>query len=389
MLGLGPVMVLRASNTTTLLVIFVEDESGFRKPSLLSDYFPVLVWACSSEVPPINCACLQVSLTSFTIEGITRTSTSTSSVVTWQTALADLEKTEVGSGQRGLGGVGIRAKQQFQWRSAAETARTGGWDRFCWPRSCLCRRRGGHLSFGYGNVSMQVPLAILENIGSGMLAVAVMGLTPTSSPLFSLLDSSEGGLQSENSKSGLVGQWHRGDRFGGTTSVDSRHKRWAKRLWIFGRGPQWMVHRGCLRGVRWGRQGRWSVPPVTCRSSAPSCGASMRPWPAAMQRPFFRCRGCRAWWNGPVGLSNSRQSWTGWCWWLEPCYWWWLARQTTHIKKLWMWCPSSMVWSGRISRSSLNARKACGSIWWMACIMPWIWIRCKWLIPRWSKHARV
>ena len=56
---------------------------------------------------------------------------------------------------------------------------------------------GSSVSLGYGNVSVQVPSAILENIGSGILSVGVMGVTPTSSPVFSLLNSSEGGLQSE------------------------------------------------------------------------------------------------------------------------------------------------------------------------------------------------
>lgn len=54
---------------------------------------------------------------------------------------------------------------------------------------------GSPVAFGYGNVSVEVPSAILESLGAP--GVAVMGLVPTTSPLFNLLNSSEGGMQSD------------------------------------------------------------------------------------------------------------------------------------------------------------------------------------------------
>lgn len=54
---------------------------------------------------------------------------------------------------------------------------------------------GSPVAFGYGNISVEVPSAILESLGAP--GVAVMGLLPTTSPLFNMLNSSEGGMQSD------------------------------------------------------------------------------------------------------------------------------------------------------------------------------------------------
>ena len=147
-------------------------------------------------------------------------------------------KSEVGFGRRGLGirRIGECAKQQFQWPFAADTARTGGWD-----RSGGC----GHVAAGWELCLFWLwQCQCASAIGSVQLTQQQWGWSSI-----------------RNSKSGFVGQWHSGDRFGGTTSVDSSHKRWAKRLWIFGRRPQWMVHRGCLCGVycRWDAWDAWDA----------------------------------------------------------------------------------------------------------------------------------
>lgn len=48
---------------------------------------------------------------------------------------------------------------------------------------------GSPVAFGYGNISVEVPSAILESLGAP--GVAVMGLLPSTSPLFNLLNSSD------------------------------------------------------------------------------------------------------------------------------------------------------------------------------------------------------
>lgn len=48
---------------------------------------------------------------------------------------------------------------------------------------------GSPVAFGYGNISVEVPSAILESLGAP--GVAVMGLLPTTSPLFNMLNSSD------------------------------------------------------------------------------------------------------------------------------------------------------------------------------------------------------
>lgn len=135
----------------------------------------------------------QVSLSSVTIEGVTRTSTSTSSVATLQTALADLQNRKLALAEQALASVDPSNSSGLLLQTQQELA-----DGTVLVAVVMSRPEAeSPVSFGYGNVSVQVPSAILEAIGSGILAVAVMGVTPTSSPLFDLLNSSEGGLQSE------------------------------------------------------------------------------------------------------------------------------------------------------------------------------------------------
>ena len=48
---------------------------------------------------------------------------------------------------------------------------------------------GSPVAFGYGNISVEVPSAILESLGA--VGVAVLGLVPATTPLFNLLNSSD------------------------------------------------------------------------------------------------------------------------------------------------------------------------------------------------------
>lgn len=139
----------------------------------------------------------QVSLSSFFIEGVTRTSTSTSRVRTWQTALVDLENRKLALAEEALASVASVSVQSSNSSGLLLQTQQELADGTVLVAVVMSLPDGSSVSFGYGNVSVQVPSAILENIGSGILAVAVMGVTPTSSPVFSLLNSSEGGLQSE------------------------------------------------------------------------------------------------------------------------------------------------------------------------------------------------
>ena len=136
-------------------------------------------------------------MSSFFSEGVTRTSTTTSRVRTWQTALVDLESRKLALAEEALASVASVSVQSSNSSGLLLQTQQELADGTVLVAVVMSLPDGSSVSFGYGNVSVQVPSAILENIGSGILAVAVMGVTPTSSPVFSLLNSSEGGLQSE------------------------------------------------------------------------------------------------------------------------------------------------------------------------------------------------